>query len=191
MTLEELRADFERSAKRSLSMPIAGAIYWLTIAIASTQVPERLGLLVMLFGSGLIFPIALLVSKVTKEEVFSSQNPLAKLMGASVLMVNFLWAVHIPLFLYAPEFLTLSVGIGLGLHWVVYSWIIQHPLGLIHAFLRTALVLTMWLSFPESRLLAVGLSVVLAYSFSICQMSTRKLSHNQLSQQDAASGAAA
>jgi|SRR5690554_5059089 len=191
MTLEELRADFERSAKRSLSMPIAGAIYWLTIAIVSTQVPERLGLLVMLFGSGLIFPIALLVSKVTKEEVFSSQNPLAKLMGASVLMVNLLWAVHIPLFLYAPEFLTLSVGIGLGLHWVVYSWIIQHPLGLIHAFLRTALVLTMWLSFPESRLLAVGLSVVLAYSFSICQMSTRKLSHNQLSQQDAASGAAA
>lgn len=191
MTLNELRTDFERSSKRSLSMPIAGAIYWLTIAIVSTQVSERLGLLVLLFGSGLIFPIAFLVSRLTKEEVFSSKNPLAKLMGASVVMVNLLWAVHIPLFLYAPEFLTLSVGIGLGLHWVVYSWIIQHPVGLIHAFLRTALVLTVWFSFPESRLLAVGLSIALAYIFSIWQMSTRKLSHNQLSQQDAASGAAA
>src|SRR5690625_1618265 len=98
MTLEELRADFEYSAKRSLSMPIAGAMYWLAIAIVSTQVPETVGLLVLLFGSGSIFPIALLVSKITKEEVFSSKNPLAKLMGMSVLMVNLLWAIHIPLF---------------------------------------------------------------------------------------------
>ena len=191
MTLEELRADFEYSAKRSLSMPIAGAMYWLAIAIVSTQVPETVGLLVLLFGSGSIFPIALLVSKITKEEVFSSKNPLAKLMGMSVLMVNLLWAIHIPLFLYSPEFLTLSVGIGLGLHWIVYSWIIQHPLGVIHACLRTALVLTVWFSFPESRLLAVGLSIVLVYSLSFWQMSTRKVSHNKLSQQDAASGAAA
>lgn len=134
MTLEELRADFERSAKRSLSMPIAGAIYWLAIAVVSTQVSERVGLLVLLFGSGLIFPLGVCVSKLTKEVVFSSQNPLAKLMGSSVVMVNLLWAVHIPLFLYAPEFVTLSVGIGLGLHWVVYSWIVQHPVGLIHVF---------------------------------------------------------
>ena len=163
MTLEELRADFEWSAKRSLSMPLAGAIYWLVVAIVSTQVPVSSGLLVLLFGSGLIFPIALLISNITKEVVFSSKNPLAKLMGASVLMVNLLWAVHIPLFLYAPEFLTLSFGIGLGLHWVVYSWIIQHPLGLIHAGLRTALILVMWFSFPESRILAVGVSIVFVY----------------------------
>ncbi len=65
MTLEECRSDFELSAKRSLSMPIAGAI----------------------------FPMAFLVSKITKEEVFSSKNPLAKLMGLSVLMVNLLWAI--------------------------------------------------------------------------------------------------
>ncbi|MDB9952044.1 hypothetical protein OAD57_01555 [Porticoccaceae bacterium] len=191
MALEELRADFECSAKRSLSMPIAGAIYWLVVAVVSTQVPERVGLLVLLFGSGLIFPIALLISKVTKEEVFSSKNPLAKLMGVSVLMVNLLWAIHIPLFLYAPEFLTLSVGIGLGLHWVVYSWVIQHPLGLVHAVLRTALILVVWFSFPESRLLAVGVSIVLVYCFSIWQMINRPLSHNNLSQQDAASGASA
>ena len=189
MTLEELRADFEWSAKRSLSMPIAGAIYWLVVAIVSTQVPVSAGLLVLLFGSGLIFPIALLISKITKEVVFSSKNPLAKLMGASVLMVNLLWAVHIPLFLYAPEFLTLSLGIGLGLHWVVYSWIIQHPLGLIHAGLRTALILVMWFSFPESRILAVGVSIVFVYCLSIWQMISRPLPHNNLSQKGSASDA--
>ena len=176
MTLEECRKDFEHSAKRSLAMPIAGAIYWLALAIVSTQVSERLGLLILLFGSGTIFPIALLIAKITKEKVFSPNNPLAKLMGVSVLMVNLLWALHIPLFLYAPEFLPLSVGIGLGLHWIVYSWIIQHPVGLIHAILRTVLVLLAWFIFPESRLFAIGISIVLVYCLSIWLMSTRKIS---------------
>jgi len=176
MTLEECRKDFEHSAKRSLAMPIAGAIYWLALAIVSTQVSERLGLLILLFGSGTIFPIALLIAKITKENVFSPNNPLAKLMGLSVLMVNLLWALHIPLFLYAPEFLPLSVGIGLGLHWIVYSWIIQHPVGLIHAILRTVLVLLAWFIFPESRLFAIGISIVLVYCLSIWLMSTRKIS---------------
>jgi hypothetical protein len=185
MTLEELRTDFERTARRSLSMPIAGAIYWLVVAMVSTQVSERTGLLVLLFGSGTIFPLALLVSRFTKEEVFSSKNPLAKLMGISVLMVNLLWAVHIPLFIYAPQFLVLSVGIGLGLHWVVYSWIIQHPLGLIHAVSRTGLVVGAWFLFPESRILAVGLVIVFVYSFSIWQMLTRHLPDNRI-QQDGA-----
>ena len=176
MTLEECRKDFEHSAKRSLAMPIAGALYWLALAIVSTQVSERLGLLILLLGSGTIFPIALLIAKITKENVFSPNNPLAKLMGLSVLMVNLLWALHIPLFLYAPEFLPLSVGIGLGLHWIVYSWIIQHPVGLIHAILRTVLVLLAWFTFPESRLFAIGISIVLVYCLSIWLMSTRKIS---------------
>lgn len=175
MTLEALRADFENSSKRSLSMPIAGAIYWFVIAVVSTQVPEKIGLLILLFGSGTIFPMALLIAKITKEQVFSSKNPLSKLMGMSVLMVNLLWALHIPLFLYAPQFLTLSVGIGLGIHWIVYSWIIQHPLGLIHAILRTTLILAVWFLFPESRLFAVGIAVVFVYSLSIWQMVTRQI----------------
>ncbi|ACE86139.1 DUF7010 family protein [Cellvibrio japonicus] len=188
MTLEECRNDFERSAKRSLSMPIAGAFYWLVIAVISTQAQDNIGLLALLFGSGTIFPIALLVSKITREEVFSSKNPLAKLMGLSVLMVNLLWALHIPLFLYAPEFLSLSLGIGLGLHWIVYSWIIQHPLGLIHALLRTVLVLSVWLLFPDSRLTAVSFSVVLVYGLSIWQMLNRTIPDHKLNPQSVASG---
>lgn len=169
-------------------MPIAGAFYWLVIAVISTQAQDNIGLLALLFGSGTIFPIALLVSKITREEVFSSKNPLAKLMGLSVLMVNLLWALHIPLFLYAPEFLSLSLGIGLGLHWIVYSWIIQHPLGLIHALLRTVLVLSVWLLFPDSRLTAVSFSVVLVYGLSIWQMLNRTIPDHKLNPQSVASG---
>jgi len=174
-TIKELRIDFENLTNRSVSMPIAGAIVWLFVALLSTQFSEKIGLLILLFSSGAIFPIALLVSKIRHQNLLSSTNPLAKLMGYCILMVNLLWAVHIPLFIYVPEFLVLSLGIGLGLHWVVYSWIIQHPVGIIHAVLRTVLILVAWLSFPDNRLLAVSLVIVFTYSVSIFLMLTRPI----------------
>lgn len=176
MTLEEYRRNFEASANKSVSMPIAGACVWFVIALLSIPLDERLGVLVLLFGSGVIFPVALLIARFRRENLLSSDNPLAKLMGLCVLMVNLLWAVHIPLFLYAPAFVPLSLGIGLGLHWVVWSWIIQHPLGIIHAILRTILVVVAWFVFPEHRLLAIGLVIVFVYGVSIWQMLTRPIS---------------
>ena len=175
MSLEKYRMDFEASTNRSVSMPIAGAFVWLVIAILSTQLSEKMGVLILLFASGTIFPIALAISWVRGEVLVSSQNPLAKLMGYCVLMVNLLWAVHIPLFMYAPEFVPLSVGIGMGLHWIVYSWIVQHPVGLIHSLLRTLLIVGVWFLFPEQRLLTVSLVIVFVYSISIFQMLTRPI----------------
>jgi hypothetical protein len=156
-------------------MPIAGAIVWFTVAIVSTQLNEQMGILFLLFGSGAIFPIALLIARLRNEALVSAANPLAKLIGRSILMVNLLWAVHIPLFLYAPQFIPLSLGIGLGLHWIVYSWIVQHSIGTTHAVLRTLLVLGCWMIFPEHRLLTVGLAIVFAYGFSIWRMLIRPL----------------
>lgn len=177
MTLEDCREEFEKEANRSLSMPVAGMIVWAAIGLASLQFPENISVYVLLFGTGAIFPIALIMASMRKEVLLSSKNPFAKLMGMSVLMVNLLWGVHIPLVLNAPEFVPLSLGIGLGLHWIVYSWIIQHPLGVIHAVLRTVLVVAAWYIFPESRIFAVSFAIVLAYSLTLYQMYSRKLEY--------------
>lgn len=177
MTLEEYRIDFENSVNRSVSMPIAGAIVWLTIAVVSTQVAERTGILILLFASGLIFPIGLAIARIRKEILVSSPNPLAKLMGYCVFIVNLLWAIHVPLFIYTPEFVPLSIGIGLGLHWVVCSWIVRHPVGITHSILRTILILVVWFLLPDQRVLAIGLVIVFVYSISIFQMLTRPMQH--------------
>lgn len=86
-------------------------------------------------------------------------------------MVNLLWAVHLPLVIGAPRFFPLSLGIALGIHWIVYSWIIQHPVGLIHALLRTGLVVTAWSAFPTHRLIASPVVVVVVYMVSLVVMS--------------------
>ena len=175
MTLDDYRKDFERSSNRSVSMPIAGTIIWSFVAFISTQFDVLTSTYILLFSTGGIFPLALLISKIRGENLISSQNPLAKLMGLCVLMVNLLWAVHIPLVLNAPEYVPLSLGVGLGLHWIVYSWIIQHPLGLIHAISRAILISAAWFLFPNQQLLVISCVIVLLYFVSIYQMLTRSV----------------
>jgi hypothetical protein len=174
-TLRDLRLAYERETNRSLSMPLAGALVWLAIGICGYLLPANRADVVMLFGTGMIFPAALLIGKLRRENLTDRLNPLSRLMGMSVLMVNLLWAVHLPLLLGAPRFFPLSLGIGLGIHWIVYSWIIQHPVGLIHAILRTGLVVTSWSAFPDRRMFAVPAVIVMVYLISLVWMARRPI----------------
>src|ERR1035437_8917542 len=174
-TLYDLRLAYEQETNRSLSMPLAGAFVWLAIAVFGWLLPENRAAVAMLFGTGLIFPVALLIAKFRRENLTGRLNPLSRLMGMTVLMVNLLWAVHLPLLLGAPRFFPLSLGIGLGIHWIVYSWIIQHPVGLIHAMLRTGLVVTAWSAFPNGRMLAIPAVIVMVYLISLVMMARRPI----------------
>lgn len=180
MTFESARKVFETESNRALSMPLAGAVVWTAVGLMALVFSEKVAVYLLLFATGAIFPLALMFAKLRNEKLVSGTSEFAKLMGMCVLMVNLLWALHIPLVLKAPEFVPLSLGIGLGLHWVVYSWIIQHPLGLIHAVLRTMLVVALWYLFPASRLATISAAIVACYALSIIQMSTRVIKSEEV-----------
>jgi Family of unknown function (DUF7010) len=173
--LNETRADFERRSRRSLSMPMAGAVVWAAVGVMGLLLPQRMAIYVLLFGTGAIFPLALAIASLRGEQLLSNTNPFARLMGACIFMVNLLWALHIPLVLRAPVFVPLSVGIGLGLHWVVYSWITRHPVGYLHAAGRTMALLIAWWMFPGNVVTACAAAVVLAYGYAIFAMATRPI----------------
>jgi len=175
LSFENERQAFEVATNRAISMPLAGAIVWFCAGLISLKLEFNLAIYVLLFSTGAIFPLALIISKLRNEALIASINPFSKLIGLCVLMVNLLWGVHVPLVFYAPEFVPLSLGIGLGLHWIVYSWIISHPLGIIHSILRTLLIVLAWYFFPEARIFAVSIAIVLVYSLSLFQMLTRKI----------------
>lgn len=174
-SLNELRVDFENSSNRAMSMPMAGTLIWTLVGMLSLFVDNTTAIFILLFGTGGIFPIAMGIAKLRNENLISAINPLAKLMGLCVLMVNLLWALHIPILLTTPNLVPVSVGIALGLHWIVYSWIIQHPLGLVHSILRTAGIVIVWFLFPNHSVLAVSSVVVLAYLVTLYQMQTRDI----------------
>lgn len=174
-TFEQTRADFERRAKRSLSLPIAGMIVWAVVGLLGVVLPQRLAIYALLFGTGVIFPLAMAIAAARGEQLLSNTNPFAKLMGACVLMVNLLWALHIPLVIRAPIFVPLSIGIALGLHWVVYSWIIRHPVGYVHAIFRTVAILAAWWVFQNNVVTACAVAVVVAYGYAIYVMARRPI----------------
>jgi hypothetical protein len=170
-----LRTEFEKEAGRSLALPIAGTIVWSIAGIAALFLPADIGTYVLLFGSGAIFPIGLGVARLLGENPMANNNPLSRLMGLCVLMVNLLWALHLTLLFSDASYFPLSLGIGLGLHWVVFSWIIGHPVGTIHAILRTVLATMLWWLLPANSITAVALGVVVAYGYSIYTLSRRPL----------------
>jgi hypothetical protein len=169
-TLAQLRADFDERSKRSMSLPTAGLIVWCIVGILGMVLPPKAATLAMVFATGAIFPVAMAIAKLRGEELIENTNPLAKLMFICVVMVNLLWAVHIPLLMQAPQFVPLSLGIALGLHWMVYSWIIDHPLGYRHAILRSAGLVAVYFAFPAHPVTASAAVVVLAYAFTIMEM---------------------
>jgi hypothetical protein len=174
-SLDAIRADFELHANRSLSLPIAGLLVWSAIAVLGLALPPKQSVYALVYSTGAIFPIALLIARFRREALISSKNLLAGLMGACVLMANLLWALHIPLLIAAPAFVPLSVGVGLGMHWVVYSWIVRHPVGYIHAVVRTVGLLCAWLLAPTNSVTACALVICAVYTLSLYLMASREI----------------
>ena len=169
-TLDEQRIAFIRDSGRFIAFPLAGAFVWLVVALAALVLPEMTAAYVLLFGTGAIFPVALLIARVTGQQVFQPGNRFASLMGLAVLMVNLMWALHLTLFARLPSIAALSIALALGLHWIVFGWIIQSPIGLVHAIFRTVLCTAAYLTFPKYAVSSVGLAVVACYTLTIFQL---------------------
>jgi hypothetical protein len=171
MTLDELRADFVDRRNGCLSLPITGCIVWSLAAVAGLYVPPPHANTALIICYFLLIPVSIAIAKVRGEQVRGgTENPLFRLAALCRLMVTLLWGIHLPLLFLAPQFFPLSLGIGYGVHWIVFSWTVGHPVGLIHASVRTLLVVAAWLSFPSDRMIAVAIAIVIAYSISVGQL---------------------
>jgi hypothetical protein len=94
-SLLELRADFRATSTES--MPIAGIFFWSTIAILGLYlVPARLAYVVG-FGSGLIFPLAVLIDRMRGRTLMATgrSNPLTGMFLQTLVMVALLWPLVI------------------------------------------------------------------------------------------------
>ena len=99
-------------------------------------------------------------------------NPLFDLSAKARVMALATWAIHIPVWLYAPTLFPLTVGIAFALHWIVFSWTLGHPVGFVHLAMRIVFVLSAWHLFPANRMGAVSAGIALAYAISLVQLST-------------------
>ena len=177
-TLEELRTEFERAGRRTLSFPIAGAIAWTATGVFGALLPVDNASIALFICTAMILPLSLAIARVLREDVLGTKgnNPLDGLMGRSLIMVILVWGIAIPFWFAVPSSLPLSVGILAGLHWIVFGWIVGHWVGMFHAVTRTILVVATWFSFADHRFVAVPAVVVAVYAVTIYVLATRRLS---------------
>jgi hypothetical protein len=170
MTFDEMQADFIRGRPGVPSLPIAGAIVYSTAAILSLTVADEHRNLVLFLCFWMIMPIGALVMKLRGEKVTPNPaNPMYRLSALARWMVLATWAIHIPVWIYAPDLFPLTVGIAFALHWVVLTWCVSNAVGLVHLGMRIVFVLAAWHVFPGNRVGAVAAGVACAYLISVVQ----------------------
>jgi hypothetical protein len=181
MTFAEMQADFVRSRRGALSLPLTGILNYGAAAVASLFVAKAQANLVLALCFWAIPPVAALIGRLRNEDFRGLPgNPLFELSKLARIMVLATWPLHILIWLHAPALFPATVGVAFGLHWVVFGWSIGHRLGLIHLGLRATLVPAAWYAVPDDRMGAVAASVALCYLVSVLQL--RSLSWDDLTQ---------
>ncbi len=171
MTFEEMQKDFIVRRKGSLALPMTGVIVYSIAAVLSLFIDGGRHNLVLTICFWTIMPIGLGIARLRGEETGSREdNPLFRLSAYARVMALSTWAIHLPVWFYAPSLFPITVGIGFALHWIVFSWTIGHPVGFVHLALRIVFVLAAWHLFPANRMGAVGAGIALAYAISLVQL---------------------
>lgn len=123
-SLGALRADF--LATSTQSMPIAGIIFWAAVAASGLMLPARTVAFIVGFGSGAIFPFAVLIDKIRGRTLIRSDtsNPVLGMFLQSLATVALLWPfVLIAAFRASdPTLVVLGGAILMGIVWIPYGW---------------------------------------------------------------------
>lgn len=123
-TLDELRADVSARTGRGINAIIAGIGLWTVFAILGLVIRNEFVLaLCYVFGSGLLFPLSLLVAKAMRLDTYAKGNGLGTLAG----IIGSVQILFIPLMVGAILLLPAAVpwflAVLVGAHFLPFSWL--------------------------------------------------------------------
>ncbi len=156
-------------------MPVAGMIFWAIIGVVSYYIEPNQLSMVVLVGSGMIFPFGIMIDRLTGKKLKISQtgNPVLRLFMQSLGLVVLVW----PLVIIAanaaqnPDIVVLGGAILMGIIWIPFGWASDDPVGLEHAIGRAAASYAAYLLAPEPhRAAAISAAVLLSYAYALIRM---------------------
>jgi hypothetical protein len=163
-TLASERSALYARARGGVSAPAAGFLYWGGLALLGKVLPERGWMLAAFFGSGLIFPLAILLQRPLGADVLAKSPLSGAVFAALFSMLIGTWSITITAFLKAPALVPLTLAIGMALHWPVIGWMYGRTvLFSLHLIVRTAAVMAIWLLWPTERFTLLPTAVSAVY----------------------------
>jgi len=147
-----------------VAFPVAGALYWLVLAICGYTLSPDLWRCVALIGSALLFPTAFLLARFFKANLFVRDNPLASLGGLPMATVGLLpFALYVVLDGSTIQLLPLALAIGMSLPFAILGWMYGSRVCTYHPFVRTFLAFAVWIMLPDGRFTILPLTIMVIY----------------------------
>ncbi len=145
-------------------IPLSGAVYWLALAGLGFVLPMQSWFMAALFGTGAIFPLALLFAKLFKNNFMKDKQVLSSLLIPAFISMLLFWPMLVAAMQIAPELAILILAIGLSIHWPVIGWMYgRTALFSAHSIMRALVAFAIWTMMPEARMTLLPLSVSLIY----------------------------
>lgn len=168
--LSDLRAAIRGGDTRS--MPLSGLALWSIATVAGLFLSPRAFAYAVLWGTGLIVPLAILIAKVRGHDFFAGRdNPLTQLFLQCILFVAALYPIAFIGAAGRPLLLVLYPAIAAGLIWIPWGWTADDPVGLRHAIGRTIACYAAYALVPAPWTgSAICAAVVVAYLYSLAAM---------------------
>ncbi len=143
---------------------LAGATYWGALAAAGHLAEPRLWYLIALFGSGAIFPLALLYAAIFRNNFMKDRTAVTSILAPAFISMLLFWPMAIAALWEAPSVFPLILAIGLSIHFPVIGWSYARTALLsAHAIIRAIVVFAVWWKLPDERLTTLPLCVMLIY----------------------------
>ena len=161
--LADRLASFVR-LRGGYSVPLAGAIYWAALGVAGLYLPLKTWILIAFIGSGAIFPLALLLSKLLGNDFMKDKTATGDVLLPAFISMLMFWPIAFAAYGTAPELAPLILAVGMAQHWPVIGWSYgKTGLYSAHAIVRAVGSLLIWAWLPDGRLTLLPWFVALVY----------------------------
>ncbi|NMD71043.1 hypothetical protein HHO41_12120 [Bacillus sp. DNRA2] len=162
MNLEEVQNKLSVRGKNGIGFLLSGAIIWTIITVVFTlDIEINSKNVIMLFATGILFPLAILISKLIKAEwIFKD----IQLSGLGVIF-NVAQFIYFPIMFWAfakdPNMMVLFFAIITGAHFFPYGWLYNcKPFYIMSPVLSIIITVIGW-SLVPSQLWIIPFSMVI------------------------------
>lgn len=165
--LKERLAAFVR-LKGGYPIPLAGAVYWLSLAGLGQIITGEQWVFWAFVTSGAIFPLALMFAALTRVNFMKDKSVAGSVLFPAFASMFLFWPIAIAAFWDEVDIAPLALAIGMSIHWPVIGWSYgRTAIYTGHAFMRAIAVFAIWILLPDQRYTTLPLAVAIVYLLTV------------------------
>lgn len=145
-TLLAERLKLYAQLRGGYGVPLAGAIYWAVLCVIGHFTDLQNWSLIAFIGSGSIFPVAVVLSKLLRVDFMKAKGPVDSVLAPAFIGMLLFWPSAFMAYYHAPSLTPLILAIGMSAHWPVIGWSYgRTPIYAAHATVRAIAVTAIWM----------------------------------------------